>query len=84
MGWMGCATGASGVAAVPRAWLAHCAATLLVLAASAAGARAAPAITDHQATTHLMRYHLALPSGWSRERAWPVVVVIPDAAREFA
>jgi len=41
------------------------------------------AITDHQATTHVMRYHLALPAGWSRERSWPVVVVIPDAAREF-
>src|SRR5439155_22737694 len=30
-----------------------------------------------------MRFHLALPEGWTRERTWPVVVVIPDAAREF-
>jgi hypothetical protein len=30
-----------------------------------------------------MRYHLALPAGWTRERTWPVVVVIPDAGREF-
>jgi dienelactone hydrolase len=31
-----------------------------------------------------MRYHLALPVGWTRERRWPVVVVIPDASRDFA
>jgi hypothetical protein len=31
-----------------------------------------------------MRYHLSLPAGWSAKREWPVIVVIPDAAREFA
>jgi len=31
-----------------------------------------------------MRYHVALPQAWSAERQWPVVVVIPDAGRDFA
>ena len=30
-----------------------------------------------------MRYHVALPHGWSAGRAWPVLVAIPDAGREF-
>ncbi len=30
-----------------------------------------------------MRYHLALPAGWSAEREWPVLIAIPDAGREF-
>src|SRR5262245_26532942 len=30
-----------------------------------------------------MRYYLALPAGWKPRGSWPVVVVIPDAAREF-
>jgi dienelactone hydrolase len=41
------------------------------------------AISAHQASTHPMRYHVALPSGWKADRAWPVLVVIPDAARDF-
>jgi len=44
----------------------------------------APAITSHQATTHPMRYFIALPEGWTAARTWPVVVVIPDAHRDFA
>ena len=40
-------------------------------------------ITTHRATTHAMRYHLALPSGWAADHDWPVLVVIPDAARDF-
>lgn len=44
---------------------------------------AAPAISVEQASSHVMRYHLALPEGWSSGRTWAVVVVIPDAAREF-
>jgi pimeloyl-ACP methyl ester carboxylesterase len=48
-------------------------------------ALAAPeAITVHTASTHPMHYHVSLPSGWSAGREWPVLVVIPDAAREFA
>lgn len=42
-----------------------------------------PAITAHQAKGHPMRYHLALPEGWKAGQAWPVVVVIPDAHRDF-
>jgi len=48
-------------------------------------ALAAPgAVTVRQASTHPMRYHLSLPTGWSATREWPVLVVIPDAGREFA
>ena len=36
-----------------------------------------------QASTHPMRYRLSLPTGWSAAREWPVVVVIPDAGRDF-
>jgi len=54
----------------------------LVLAAVAAAA--APTITAHQATTHPMRYFVALPDGWTAGRTWPVVVVIADAHRDFA
>jgi dienelactone hydrolase len=47
-------------------------------------ALAAPAPTSvYRASTHPMRYHVALPSGWGRGRSWPVIVVIPDASREF-
>lgn len=30
-----------------------------------------------------MRYFLSLPEGWNPQRTWPVVVVVPDAFREF-
>jgi dienelactone hydrolase len=49
----------------------------------AAGGVEPAAITVRQASTHPMRYHLALPSGWKADRTWPVLVVIPDAGREF-
>jgi len=66
---------------------------LLTLAASAAtnaAPRTAPAtatdtaVTVHRATSHAMRYHLALPRGWTADRVWPVLVVVPDAGRDFA
>ena len=41
------------------------------------------AITSHQVAGHAMRYHLALPVGWAAGGSWPVVVVIPDAHRNF-
>ncbi|HJU83174.1 MAG TPA: hypothetical protein VJ600_03100 [Holophagaceae bacterium] len=44
---------------------------------------APPALTAHQAKAHPMRYHLALPEGWAPDRTWPVVVVVPDAHRDF-
>src|SRR5262245_519266 len=64
---------------------------LLVALALAAGPAAAPpgvpdstTIAAHQASTHPMRYFVALPAGWTAERAWPVVVVVADAHRDFA
>src|SRR5258705_6202426 len=60
-----------------------------VLAAVATGLCAAmalakpSAITVHTASLHPMRYHLALPAGWSADREWPVLIAIPDAGREF-
>lgn len=43
----------------------------------------AGAISDHRASGSLMRYHVSLPAGWTAKRSWPVLVVIPDARREF-
>lgn len=60
-----------------------CVGTLLLWSPLGLSAPSAPRITDHQAASHLMRYHLALPIGWSAGRPWGVVVVIPDATREF-
>lgn len=63
-----------------------------ILAGLAAGAApavranvpvAAARITPHQATTHPMRYSVALPVDWKPGRTWPVIVVIPDAHRDF-
>src|SRR5438128_11609304 len=54
-----------------------------VTAATGLAAGGAPAISAHQASTHPVRYYLALPAGWKADRAWPVLVVITDAGREF-
>src|SRR5262249_54218445 len=60
-----------------------------VLAVAAVGLCAAMALAEPSATTvhtagsHPMRYHLALPTGWSAGRAWPVLIAIPDAGRAF-
>lgn len=43
----------------------------------------APTLTAHQAKAHPMRYHLALPDGWTPGKRWAVVVVVPDAHRDF-
>ncbi|HJV89992.1 MAG TPA: hypothetical protein VJ623_06785 [Holophagaceae bacterium] len=32
---------------------------------------------------HPMQYCVALPKGWCPQRTWPVVVVVPDAERDF-
>jgi len=58
---------------------------LLALAAwsSPAGGAEPAATSVHRASTHPMRFHLALPTGWQADRSWPVLVVIPDAARDF-
>lgn len=59
---------------------------LAVLLWTTLAAPVAPAssVTVEHAAGHPMRYHLALPEGWSADRTWPVVVLIPDASRDFA
>src|SRR5438093_456771 len=52
-----------------------------LIARDSAVAATAPPITLHRATSHPMRYQLALPAHWAPGRSWPVVVVIPDASR---
>jgi hypothetical protein len=69
-------TGARAIHAVAAAY------AIVAMALTAHGAAPAPT-SVHRATTHAMRYHLALPQGWVASRSWPVLVVIPDAAREF-
>src|SRR5512134_1290620 len=60
------------------------AAGALSIAAAVAAAPRPAAVSLQRAAAHPMRYHLALPAGWTREKAWPVVIVIPDATRDFA
>jgi hypothetical protein len=48
-----------------------------------AGGPAATSPSIHKPPNHPMRYHIALPSGWKPDRTWPVLAVIPDAARDF-
>ena len=54
---------------------------VLALAASVPGPGG---VSVHRAASHPMRYHLSLPSGWSASAEWPVLVVIPDAGRDFS
>ena len=61
--------------------LALCAMAGAASAIAADPVAASPSI--HQPRNHPMRYHIALPSGWKADRTWPVLVVIPDAARDF-
>lgn len=42
-----------------------------------------PAFRVRSTSRHPMQYALSLPQGWCLQRTWPVVVVIPDAARDF-
>lgn len=64
--------------------LLHSLAGLLLVAGPAVTAPVSAPPTVERSATHPMRYHLALPEGWTAERMWPVVVVIPDATRDFA
>lgn len=41
-------------------------------------------VEERTAATHPMHYFVSLPDGWTSAREWPVLVVIPDAYREFA
>ena len=40
-------------------------------------------IVERSATSHPIHYFVSLPQGWNGQRTWPVIVVIPDAEREF-
>lgn len=40
-------------------------------------------IIERTATAHPIHYFVSLPPGWNALRSWPVIVVIPDAEREF-
>lgn len=55
---------------------------LLLLPASLVSA-AAPGIVLRTASAHPMKYHLSLPEGLKNGSRWPVVVLIPDATRDF-
>ncbi len=57
-------------------------AVLLVALAAPPAARAADA--PRTASAHPMKYAVSPPEGWARGKPWPVVVVIPDASRDFA
>src|SRR5437868_4831477 len=63
---------------------------LLLLISCIATARATaqqpgptPGIIERAATVHPMHYFISLPPGWNAQRTWPLLVVIPDAEREF-
>jgi dienelactone hydrolase len=43
----------------------------------------ASVVEERTPATHPIHYFISLPQGWTRDRAWPVAVVIPDAYREF-
>ncbi len=43
----------------------------------------APNVIERTATAHPIHYFVSLPTGWNANRAWPLLVVIPDADREF-
>ena len=55
----------------------------LLLAPAALALGAEPGVALRTASTHPMKFHVALPEGWVAGKTWPVLVVIPDAAREF-
>ena len=61
-----------------------CAAMVMAAASPRSAGSAGLRSATYGAGTHPMRYHVSLPVGWSAKREWPVIVVIPDAGREFA
>ena len=57
---------------------------LVCIVALPAFAQGAPRpIEARTAPGHPMHYLVSLPAGWTAQRQWPVVVVIPDAERHF-
>jgi len=57
-------------------------APLLVGAAAHAQGAASPVVA-RTAVGHPMHYLISLPAGWTPDRRWPALVVIPDADRHF-
>ena len=57
--------------------------TAIAAAASGQQINPAPGIVERTATTHPIHYFVSLPAGWNPQRTWPLLVVIPDAEREF-
>lgn len=57
--------------------------TCLALAVTTAAAEDAAPLRLERATTHPMAYYVSPPTGWTAQGRWPVVVVIPDAGRDF-
>ena len=57
---------------------------VLIAAAVFAGmGTAADDVVLKTATGHTMKYYLSLPSGWTAQKKWPVVMVIESADRQF-
>jgi dienelactone hydrolase len=56
---------------------------LLVMVGTTLSARPQVWNRVRTALRHPMQYCVSLPTGWCPTRTWPVVVVIPDAARDF-
>ena len=60
---------------------------LLTICATAArlNAQASPstAVMERTASSYPIHYFVSVPQGWNSQRTWPVIVVIPDAEREF-
>jgi poly(3-hydroxybutyrate) depolymerase len=55
------------------------------MTARAQGGTPAPAVVEERhPSTHPMHYFVSLPTGWTRDTPWPVVIVITDADRAFA
>jgi dienelactone hydrolase len=40
-------------------------------------------LQSKSASKHPMRYELSLPNAWVANKTWPVLVMIPDASRDF-
>ncbi|MDP4265691.1 MAG: dienelactone hydrolase family protein [Bacteroidota bacterium] len=40
-------------------------------------------LVSRTATGHPMQYYVSLPSGWNKNKKWPVVVVVEAAEKEF-
>ncbi len=58
-------------------------ACLPLLMSGLAIAQGNPQLQALTASTLPMQYFASLPKGWSAAKSWPVVMVVPDAGRDF-